>query len=236
MRLTLKIFSIGMHVVLRDAIMLFLIPAPLLVGIAFRFLLPWLNQLLLVRSSFSLEPWYPITDGLMIILTPTLLTMSSAFLLLEECDEGLGNYYQITPASHLQYLFARIGIPAIWDFFCAIVITRWFALSDISLLTTISASIIATLFGIAVAMMIVSLASNRVEGLAVSKLTGITLMGLIVAGLVSDSWRWFTSILPSFWVGQLIFEKDLWPTLLLGILVCLFWFILFTKRFIKKIS
>lgn len=115
-------------------------------------------------------------------------------------------------------------------------ITRWFALSDISLLTTISASIIATLFGIAVAMMIVSLASNRVEGLAVSKLTGITLMGLIVAGLVSDSWRWFTSILPSFWVGQLIFEKDLWPTLLLGILVCLFWFILFTKRFIKKIS
>lgn len=117
MRLTLKIFSIGMHVVLRDAIMLFLIPAPLLVGIAFRFLLPWLNQLLLVRSSFSLEPWYPITDGLMIILTPTLLTMSSAFLLLEECDEGLGNYYQITPASHLQYLFARIGIPAIWDFF-----------------------------------------------------------------------------------------------------------------------
>jgi fluoroquinolone transport system permease protein len=55
MRQTLKVFSIGMHVVMRDAIMLFLIPAPLLVGITFHYLLPWLNQLLLERFGFSFE-------------------------------------------------------------------------------------------------------------------------------------------------------------------------------------
>ena len=69
MRQTLKVFSIGMHVVMRDAIMLFLIPAPLLVGITFYYLLPWLNQLLLERFGFSFEEWYPLADGLMIILT-----------------------------------------------------------------------------------------------------------------------------------------------------------------------
>ncbi len=95
----------------------FLIPAPLLVGITFHYLLPWLNQLLLERFSFSFEEWYPLADGLMIILTPTLLTMSSAFLLLEECDEGLGSYYQITPAKQFHYLMARIGLPALWDFY-----------------------------------------------------------------------------------------------------------------------
>jgi fluoroquinolone transport system permease protein len=222
MRQTLKVFSIGMHVVMRDAIMLFLIPAPLLVGITFHYLLPWLNQLLLERFGFSFEEWYPLADGLMIILTPTLLTMSSAFLLLEECDEGLGSYYQITPAKQFHYLMARIGLPALWGFLCAFSVI-------------IACSFLAVLFGSSVAIMIVALASNRVEGLAISKLTGITMLGMFIAGFVSDSWRWLAGILPSFWLGELILEKALWFNLLLGTASSLIWIILFTRKFIKKI-
>ena len=161
MRQTLKVFSIGMHVVMRDAIMLFLIPAPFLVGITFYYLLPWLNQLLLERFSFSFEEWYPLADGLMIILTPTLLTMSSAFLLLEECDEGLGSYYQITPAKQFHYLMARIGLPALWGFLCALGIASWFGLSQLSFSVIIACSFLADLFGSSVAIMIVALASSR---------------------------------------------------------------------------
>lgn len=235
MRQILKVFSIGIHVVMRDAIMLFLIPAPLLVGITFHYLLPWLNQLLLERFSFSFEEWYPLADGLMIILTPTLLTISSAFLLLEECDEGLGSYYQITPAKQFHYLMARIGLPALWGFLCALGIASWFGLSQLSFSVIIARSFLAVLFGSSVAIMIVALASNRVEGLAISKLTGITMLGMFVAGFVSDSWRWLAGILPSFWLGELILEKALWFNLLLGTASSLIWIILFTRKFIKKI-
>lgn len=235
MRQTLKVFSIGMHVVMRDAIMLFLIPAPFLVGITFYYLLPWLNQLLLERFSFSFEEWYPLADGLMIILTPTLLTMSSAFLLLEECDEGLGSYYQITPAKQFHYLMARIGLPALWGFLCALGIASWFGLSQLSFSVILACSFLAVLFGSSVAIMIVALASNRVEGLAISKLTGITMLGMFIAAFVSDSWRWLAGILPSFWLGELILEKALWFNLLLGTASSLIWIILFTRKFIKKI-
>lgn len=120
MRSTLTVFSIGFRIILRDAIMLVLIPAPFLVGITFRFLLPWLNLILTQRFAFSFENYYALTDSLMILLSPTLLTMSSAFLLLEESDEGISSYYQITPAGRLHYLMARIGFPSLWGFFAAL--------------------------------------------------------------------------------------------------------------------
>ena len=161
--------------------------------------------------------------------------MSSAFLLLEECDEGLGSYYQITPAKQFHYLMARIGLPALWGFLCALGIASWFGLSQLSFSVIIACSFLAVLFGSSVAIMIVALASNRVEGLAISKLTGITMLGMFIAGFVSDSWRWLAGILPSFWLGELILEKALWFNLLLGTASSLIWIILFTRKFIKKI-
>ena len=236
MRSTLTVFSIGFRIILRDAIMLVLIPAPFLVGIAFRFLLPWLNLILTKRFAFSFENYYALTDSLMILLSPTLLTMSSAFLLLEESDEGISSYYQITPAGRLHYLMARIGIPSLWGFLCSVVIGHMFGLSTLSFLNILAISSIATLFSCAVAMMIVSLAANRVEGLAISKLTGITLIGAFIPWFVTDSWRWFVGILPTFWIGGLSQGAALGLNLFLGIVTSLLWIAFFTKRFLLKIN
>lgn len=236
MRQTFNVFSIGMRVVMRDAVMLVLIPAPFLVGITFRLIFPWLNHWLITRINFSIVSFYPLLDSLMILLTPTLLTMSSAFLLLEECDEGIGGYYQITPARQLPYLTARIGLPALWGFLCSILVTVLFGLSGFSLQIIAASAFVAVLFGCGIAMMIVSLAANRVEGLALSKLTGITMVGLIIAWFIPDSWRWFASILPSFWLGELALGKTLGFNLFMGILSGLLWIALFTKKFQHKIS
>lgn len=236
MRSTLKVFSIGFRVILRDGIMLVLIPAPFLVGIAFRFLLPWLNHFLIQRFAITIENYYPLTDGLMMLLAPTLLTMSSAFLLLEESDEGISSYFQITPAGRLHYLAARIGIPALWGFFCSVVIGIVFVLSELSFSSILAISCIATLFSCAVAMMIVTLAANRVEGLAISKLTGITLIGALIPWFISDSWRWIVGILPTFWIGRLTQGTVLGLNLFLGIVSSLLWIAFFVRRFLRKIN
>lgn len=101
MRATLKVFFIGFRVMLRDPIMLVLIPAPFLVGATFHFFLPIVNQFLVQQFSIAINNYYALTDGLMLLLAPTLLTISSAFLLLEECDEGISGYYQVTPSGRL---------------------------------------------------------------------------------------------------------------------------------------
>ncbi|MBO0452238.1 hypothetical protein [Candidatus Enterococcus murrayae] len=236
MRSTIKVFSIGFQVILRDAIMLVLIPAPFLVGVTFHYLLPLLNRFLIQHFTFTIERYYALSDGLMMLLAPILLTMSSAFLLLEESDEGISSYFQITPAGRHHYLMARIGIPALWGFFCSIVIGKVFYLSILSLSVIVAFSFVAALFACAIAMLIVAFANNRVEGLALSKLTGITMIGIFVPWFVSDSWRWIAGILPTFWLGELIRGASLGTNLFLGTITSLVWIACFTKRFLQKIN
>lgn len=236
MRSTFKVFSIGFQAMLRDVIMLVLIPAPFLVGIIFYLLLPILNQLLIHQFAISIVNYYALTDGLMILLAPTLLTMSSAFLLLEESDEGISSYYQITPAGRLHYLMARIGIPAFWGLFSSIIIGLVFGLSTLSFPIILAISSIASLFSCAIAMLIVTFANNRVEGLAISKLTGITLIGILIPWFITDSWRWFFVFLPTFWLGVLTRENVVVLPLFLGIGTSLLWIVSFAKRFLQKMN
>lgn len=236
MRATLKVFLIGFRVMLRDPIMLVLIPAPFLVGVTFHFFLPIVNQFLVQQFSIAIDNYYALSDGIMLLLAPTLLATSSAFLLLEECDEGISSYYQITPSGRLRYLLARIGIPALWGFICSILLGIVFTLSSLTFFSIFAISIIASLFSCAVAMMIVAFAANRVEGLAISKLTGITMIGLLIPWFIFDSWRWFLGFLPTFWLGQLTREDSFGVSFLAGVFTSFLWIALFTRKFLTKLS
>lgn len=236
MRKTLRLVSIGLQAARRDAVMLVLLPAPFVVGALFRLLLPLLGRLLTAQTGLSLAPWYPLADGLLLALTPVLLTLSSAFLLLEECDEGIGRYFSITPAGRLRYLAARIGFPALWGFASAVLVVLAFGLSALPLSRVLAGALVGALSGVAVALLVVSLAANRVEGLAASKLSGIALLGLLGAWFLPSPGRWLCAFLPSFWLGEVARGAPLLPALLAGIGVSVLWVLLFVRRFLRKVG
>lgn len=236
MQQTYRTFLIGMRVITRDPIMFVLLASPLLIGIAFRFLIPFLDHLAIENLEFSLNPWYPLIDALMMILVSQLLALSSAFLLLEECDEDIGSYYQITPAGRIKYLIARIGIPTVVGFACSIVIALLFGLSSMAFPTVLACAFVGAFAGLAVALMIVSLAQNRVEGLALSKVAGITLLGLFIAWFVPDIGRWLSAFLPTFWIGELVLGKSLLISLVSGTMISGLWIGVFLRRFLRRIS
>lgn len=236
MQQTYRTFLIGMRVIARDPIMLVLLSSPLLIGIAFRFLIPLLDHLAVENLNFSLNPWYPLVDALMIILVSQLLALSSAFLMLEECDEGIGNYYRITPVGRMKYLIARIGIPTATGFACSIIITLLFGLSNMAFPTVLACAFVGAFASLAVAMMIVSLAQNRVEGLALSKVAGITLLGLFIAWFVPDMGRWLSALLPTFWIGELVLGEPLIIVVISGTLVSSLWIAVFLRLFLRRIS
>lgn len=236
MRKTLRVFGIGLRVMARDAVMLVLIPAPFLVGLLFRLLTLFANGLLTARAGVSLTPWYPLVDGLLLALTPLLPAMASAFLLLEESDEGIGGYYGITPAGRASYLAARLGLPALWGFVCSVLVGLLFGVSALAPGVVVAASFLSALCGVAVAMMVVALAANRVEGLAVSKLAGLTLLGLFVAWFVPGRARYFAALLPTFWLGELTAGRALPPCFAVGALVSVLWVCVFAKRFLAKVG
>ncbi len=202
MKHTGKLFKIGLRQIAKDGMLLVLIPAPFLAGIFFKFAIPYINTILIKKFAFSITPWYGLVDGMLICLTPMFVAMISAFLLLEERDEGLSAFYQITPAEGCSYLFARIGLPMIWAFFITMAVAAVFKLSSLSVKVLLSSSVISSFTGIFLAMMVVSIAGNRVEGLALSKLMGISFAGLILIWFIPAPYHFIMAFLPSFWIGN----------------------------------
>lgn len=235
MKQSFKLFKIGVLQTFRDGMLFALLPAPFLFGLFIKIGMPIGDDLLQTYFSFSLKPWYPLADAMLIALTPMFLGMASAFIILEERDEGTGLYYEITPVQGYSYLLARIGLPMIWAFLCSVTTTLIFGISNISFSHIISASIISTFTGISITMMTVSFAGNRVEGLVISKLSGLSFLGLLAVWFAPVPYKYLGAILPSFWVGELILNGSRGIVLMAGLLTCLFWIYLFTNRFLRKI-
>lgn len=235
MRPTMILFKNGLKQISRDGMLMVLILAPFLVGAFFKFAVPFIDTILTMRLSFSLTPWYGLIDGMLMCLPPMFVAMAAAFLLLEERDEGLGAFYPITPVGGYAYLLARIGLPMLGAFVITVIVTSIFDLSSLSIGVILSGSLISSFTGISLAMMVVSMAGNRVEGLALSKLMGISFIGLFSIWFVPAPYRCLLAVLPSFWIGKLLTGgAAFWP-FLIGLLSCFLWIAVFTRSFLKRV-
>ncbi|MEM5818125.1 MAG: hypothetical protein AAGU16_09715 [Desulfitobacterium hafniense] len=235
MKQTLRLFQIGLRQITYDGMLLVLLAAPFLFGLLVRIGIPKADAWLEHQGVLSIKPWYSLADGMIIILTPMLLAMVSAFLLLEERDEGTGAYYQITPLEGYAYLAARIGLPMVWSFLCLIVVIMLCGIAHLTLVQILAAGLLSTLTGAALAMMVVSLAGNRVEGLAISKLTSLNMLGLLMVWFVRRPYQYLGAFLPGYWVGKIVGQGADWFSFLAGFLICCLWITAFTRRFLRKI-
>lgn len=233
MRYTIKIFKVGVRQISRDGMLAIMVPAPFFIGLFFKLAVPFIDTILIREFSFSIASWYGLADGMLICLTPMFVAMISAFLLLEERDEGLNAFYQITPAKGYAYLFARVGLPMIGAFIITIVAASVFNISSLSFSVLLSSSLLSSFTGVFLAMMVVSLAGNRVEGLAISKLMGISFIGLILVWFVPAPYYYFMAFLPSFWIGKLLIGGAGFSAFVLGLLTCAIWIVCFTRKFLK---
>ncbi len=168
---TFKLFSIGFRQIVRDGMLFAMLPSPFLIGAFFKFGIPPLNEMLTEKLHFSLLPWYGFVDALLLYMTPMLLGMVSAFMLLEERDEGIIDFYNITPAGGRPYYTARLGLPMLWACVCTLLVGTIFTLTNISFIVLIISSLVSTASGILLTLGISHFAKNRVEGLALSKLS-----------------------------------------------------------------
>lgn len=235
MKHTLKLFEIGLKQISKDGMLIVMLPAPFLAGMFFKFAIPYINTILTDELSFPITAWYGLLDGMLICLTPMFAAMISAFLLLEERDEGLNAFYQITPAEGYSYLFARVGFPMTGAFIITMIVSAFFNLSSLSFEVILSSSLISSFTGIVLAMMVVSIAGNRVEGLAVSKLMGISFTGLILIWFIPAPYYYVMAFLPSFWIGKLLLGGANPFSFIFGLITCLLWTAVFVRRFLKRV-
>lgn len=224
----------------RDGMLFLLIIAPFLMGIILQNALPIINKVLMGKNGFSIVFIYPISDGLLITLTPILIGMICAFVILDERDEGISNYFKITPSNGRTYLVSRIVLPMVWGLISSIFVVVNFALTLSSIISIIAISLVGTLQGIIFAMVIVSIANNKVEGLALSKIVNIFTMFFIAPFFIDSKIKYISSIFPSFWIGETINNIIVTGNMsiiniLLGMVISLVWITLLTRVFLKRI-
>lgn len=226
-----------MAAVMRRDMMLFVsCLAPILAGFFFRFAIPCLEAVLtdFFRMTAIISPYYKLIDILFAMLPPTMLCFVSAMVSLEETDEKTAVYLFITPLRKTGYICARFGIPAAAAFLAAAILLPVFKLTALSPADILLLSAGATLQGMIIALLILTVSSNKLEGMAVAKLSALIISGVAIPFFVQSNVQYMLSPLPSFWIGKAIFTNMplyMLPAFILSAL----WICILLKLYLRKL-
>lgn len=220
-----------------DAMLFMISIAPILAGLFFRFGIPYIQQLLTKYLDMPglFHPYYLLIDLFLGAITPVMFCLAGAFVILDEIDDGISRYYAVTPVGKTGYLMSRLGISAVIAFTVSIAVLSIFRLSNLSLTAIIMISLAASILGIIQALLVISLSSNKVEGMAVSKLSGLFFLGLPVPFFLTGNMQYMMFILPSFWIAKYAVEDKTYY-IAASLAVSVIWIVLLQRRFIKKIG
>lgn len=209
---------------------------PLLCGTFFKFGIPALENRLTsyFHRTALLSPYYGLFDSLFAILTPTMFCFAAAMVILEENDDHISTYLYITPLGKGGYIISRLAVPALLAFAVTTLLLPFFALTKISWLMLPLMAASGSTQGLIIAMMVVALSSNKVEGIAITKLASILILGIFAPYFIESPLQYLLSPFPSFWMAKSVYENTgIFLIVALGV-SCIWIYILF-RCFERKI-
>lgn len=178
--------------------------APFLCGCFFRFGIPWLDALLksALKLTTLLSPYASLFDLFFASLTPMLFCYVLAMVVLEERDEHIALSLCVTPLTKRGYLFSRLGVPALFSFAVTALLLPVFALGEITLLSDLLLCACGAMQALLIALLVVSLSKNKLEGLAVTKMASLLMLGLFAPYFIPSRAMYVFAFLPSFWMAK----------------------------------
>lgn len=185
--------------------------APFLAGIAIRYAVPLAESGLvrLTGADTVLAPYYALFDLFLACLTPAMFCFISAMVMLEEWDDHIDRYLSATALGRNGYYISRILLPALAAFAVTAILLPVFHLTPLSAGATVLLALAGTLQGIIIGLLIVTISSNKLEGMAVTKLSSLMMLGAVIPHFVPAPFSFGFSFLPSFWMGKGVLERSL---------------------------
>ena len=227
----------GFWAALRSDLMLFwVLPVPLLAAAALRLLLPlaegWITAYF--QAGAVLAPYYLISDLLVAVVAPVLLAYVSVMVVLEERDDGLTRYLAVTPLGRGGYLLTRVFVPVLLGAAYTVPLLACLSLTRPAPWLILPLALSGGLSGAISALLVPAFAGNKVEGMALVKLSTLVLTGLFLPFFLDGPLQYAAAFLPSFWMARLALDGQVFwllPTALTG----LGWLWLLCRRFARKL-
>lgn len=185
--------------------------APLLAGIAILYGVPLAEDglALLTGAEAVLAPYYALFDLFFASLTPTMFCFIAAMVMLEERDDHIDRYLSATALGRNGYYISRTVLPDLAAFAVTAILLPVFHLSPLSAGAILLLSLAGSLQGMIIALLIVTVSSNKLEGMAVTKLSSLMTLGAVIPYFVPAPFSFGFSFLPSFWMGKAMMERSL---------------------------
>jgi fluoroquinolone transport system permease protein len=232
----LRSFGIFIRQIIRDDMLWAVCLAPLLVALLFRFGIPYAESLLCAhfQRQTILADYYLLFDLVLCLMPSYMFCFASAMVMLTERDENMAGYMAVTPVGKTGYVLSRLVLPATISIPFSILLTQFFSLTDWDYLLLSEAGLLMSLLSVAVALFIFSFSRNRVEGMAMGKMSGLMLVGLVVPFFVLSDAQYLVAFLPSFWAAKLCVEGNS-LLMLPALAVSLVWLWMLGRRFGRKL-
>lgn len=219
----------------RDMMLLAACLAPILAGAFFKLGIPLLEAELtnLLSLPAVLSPYYGLPDAFLAMLTPVMLCFASAMVALEEADENTAVSLFVTPLGKRGYLIARFALPCVASFLAALLLLPVFKLTRLSFTQIVLLAAAGAPVGLITALLIVTLSSNKLEGMAIAKLSSLIALAVIAPFFIKHDVQYVLALLPSFWIGKALSESAS-VYMLPSLAVSLVWSCVLFKCYLRK--
>jgi fluoroquinolone transport system permease protein len=200
--------------------------APLLlmtvIKLAFIYLLP------LIEPSISID-LKPFITACVLTITAGLLGVATTFMLIEDKDNNIYEFMQVTPLGRIGYLKHRLFVPIIFSFIYVLTNMTVFHLNP--LLTPILVILVLSEI-IIVSLLLFHFSDDKLMLLSYAKGVNLGMIFSLVRILDSQSFIYFSMLIPTFWVAEVI----LFPTItniFFSIIIHSIWVTILTKKYLK---
>lgn len=187
-------------------------------------LTPMVTEMLAQRYGFDLVPYYPLVLTAFLLLTSIIIAGGlGAFLVLDEIDAGTMAALRVTPVP-MSTFFAYRAVTVM-------VITTAYVVATMSLSgilqpglvgALIPIGLVAGLSAVVTLLLIIALAGNKIQGIAMVRALGMLIAGLpCLPWFIESPWNLAFGVLPPYWAAKAFWvasaEGTWWPYLVGGV-------------------
>lgn len=225
----------------REPLLLYMLVIPPVMVLVLRLILPRATAYLSENLDFDLVPYYPMLLSFFFVLQiPLLFGVLVGLLVLDERDSNTLTALRVTPISMRGYALYRGGGAVLLS--SAYVLLTLFSSGFVPISLALAVAAVALLAGLMAAifaLIVSTFASNKVEGLALTKALSVFMLGPLAAYFVRSDWQLFFGLLPTYWSAKTFWVAGeggiFWPYALSGLIYSVLLLPLLLRRFRRKV-
>ncbi|KLO29540.1 hypothetical protein [Mycobacterium haemophilum] len=208
----------------RDPLLIMVVVAPVIWTTGVAVLTPRVTALLERRNGFDLVPYYPLILTAFLLLTSIIIVGAlAAFLVLDEVDAGTLLALRVTPVPLTTFFAYRAVAVLVVTTVYVVATTSFSGLLRPGLVPAlVPIGLLAGLSAVVTLLLIVAMASNKVQGLAVVRALGMLIAGLpCLPWFINSGWNLAFGVLPPYWAAKAFWVACAngiwWPYLAAGL-------------------